>query len=226
MAHGLQSSLPALVDRRNASKTWNHARKEECRICTRTRWLCLAPHCGHIAEQGLGVKIYISNVAKHLLETHGIDSSNSLWQQVSSSTSLKQVTLTDSRLLCPLLHTIDPLHEGKLLLLRCIIQNAWAFNHMDSDSWIALSSYYSRPAWCSTTMKSFVVQRATQLRQEFVNKVLPFAPGVSVTVDEWSDRQCCKTVLGSRDFCVCRAIVLICWTDSDRPTEQNAPGSF
>ena len=124
-----------------------------------------SPHCGHIAEQGLGVKIYISNVAKHLLETHGIDSSNSLSQQVSSSTSLKQVTLTDSRLLCPLLHTIDPLHEGKLLLLRCIIQNAWAFNHMDSDSWIALSSYYSRPAWCSTTMKSFVVQRATQLRR-------------------------------------------------------------
>ena len=80
-------------------------------------------------------------------------------------------------------------NTAKLYDVRFLIQNSLAFNHFDSSTWIAACKYNQRPTYSSTTMKRFVLQYANELRNEFRNEVLAVAPGVSVSVDEWSDRQ-------------------------------------
>jgi len=77
--------------------------------------------------------------------------------------------------------------EGKSQILRFLIKNSLAFNVVDDDTWRGLAFGKFR-TWSSTSMKSFLLKQASGLRAKFQKEILPTCPGISVTVDDWSDR--------------------------------------
>ena len=60
-----------------------------------------------------------------------------------------------------------------------------SLNTLYSAKWQMLVAEKLRP-WPSTTMKLFLVSEAAQVRREFIARVLPRAPEITLTVDEWS----------------------------------------
>ena len=59
---------------------------------------------------------------------------------------------------------------------------------VDTTSWQDVTAN-KIDTWSSTSMKTFLKDEAERLRHQFLDSILPNVPGISVAVDEWSDRQ-------------------------------------
>ena len=80
--------------------------------------------------------------------------------------------------------------DSKMIQLRYAICCGIPFSSFDNKFFRDFASQgIGVPHIGATALKTFMDATARQLRQNFASSLLPNAPGVSVTVDEWSDIQ-------------------------------------
>jgi len=171
--------------RANSSNAWVYAKREHCRNCQALRWSCL--QCEFIGFNKNRSNFTVGNVSKHMLHQHGICTLES--EQSSVVRKSKQPSLQDPLFSTfPITRQVVPQDDTKLRQLRLLVQNNLAFTIFDSSTWQELTRD-RLDSWSSTSMKEFLRRQAISLRQEFIDKTLPRVPGISIVIDEWSDRQ-------------------------------------
>ena len=122
---------------------------------------------------------------------HDDDSASGNFKQARPATAgstLRQASLTDMKLKSLLSRLSESSSEGKAAILRFLVQNNLSFNILDSPTWNAMTQG-KLDTWNASAIKLFLRKEALSQRNQFKNDILPRAPGISVTVDEWSDVQ-------------------------------------
>jgi hypothetical protein len=177
---------------RSRSFVWKHMHLEkkgddkegEMRVvCTAVK------DCGWTQEMGVGTGT--SNLITHLLVKHGIvaptqETDGASAATIATSTAVgasPQGTLVDFGFTRHL-STVESVKQG---VLDYLIASQSAFNVLTYPQWQHLMGLGKLASCCPKTMTRFMLESSAQLRLDF-KKVLVRCPGVSVAVDEWSDR--------------------------------------
>jgi hypothetical protein len=82
---------------------------------------------------------------------------------------------------------VVPQEAGKRALLNFMISTRQPFHMLDNPMWGDFADLYKVPSCSPKTMKTFLLQCTAQLRADFF-ALRTKCPGISVAVDEWSDR--------------------------------------
>lgn len=179
---------PGPDTRANSSQTWKYARRDWCRGCNAARWVCTFEGCDKQSTAQTRSTLTLGNLQQHLKRSHGLDIKRTSSEASQETTlSLKQPRLQELREASVVRVTVSA-SEGKGNLLRYLIENNLAFNILDTQSWQELTKGRLN-TWSSTTMKTFLLEESKRQRSEFRDKIRSSVPGVSLTVDEWTDRQ-------------------------------------
>jgi hypothetical protein len=187
--------------RRNSSAVWSYIRIQKNAQGGDT-YHCTESGC---KWQG-GVPFSTSNAKRHLLNAHSITLADRHGEVNTTPASapgsdearvapagsgLEAVSATPTRRTSLLDFGVTSLtsstEDMRTLQLNMMISGRLSFEFMDNPDWQKFATAARFPSWSGKTFKRDLVTRADQLRSAFV-EVLRRCPGVSLCVDEWSDR--------------------------------------